>query len=484
MSATDVRTYGNVVGGEVVDGVEGALEDVLAPATEEVIARVPLGTVADVERAVGAAVRAQEAWGDTTPAERATALLELAKLLDEHAQELADLEALNAGKPRAAALEELPLCSDHLRFFAGAARLLEGKAAGEYVTGHTSMVRREPVGVVGQITPWNYPLAMAVWKIGPALAAGNSIVLKPSELTPLTTIRMAELALEVLPEGVLNVVTGHGDPVGAGIVRHPAVRMVSLTGSVGTGQAIARAAADTLARVHLELGGKAPVVVLDDADVDAVVANLRVSAFFNAGQDCTAASRVLASRAIADELAAALAEQAQAVRFSRDEEPDSDDLYIPPINNADQLAKVSGLVDRLPSHARLLTGGSAADGAGYFYTPTVVAGVKQDDEIAKNEIFGPIITVQTFADEAEALELANDTPYGLSSSVFTTDHSRAIRMSRALEFGCVWINTHIPLVAEMPHGGFKESGYGKDLSNYSLEDYTRVKHVMSAVSDA
>jgi betaine-aldehyde dehydrogenase len=350
------------------------------------------------------------------------------------------------------------------------------------MAGHESYVRREPLGVVGAVTPWNYPMMMATWKIGPALAAGNTLVIKPSDTTPASTVRMGELFAEILPAGVLNVVCGDRS-TGAALAAHPIPAMVAITGSTAAGRAVAAAAAKNVARAHLELGGNAPVVVFDDADVAAAAEAIATAGFFNAGQDCTAASRVLASAAIADDLAAALVEQAQGVRFSRDEEPGSDDFFIPPINNTEQLTRINEAMGRLPSHVEVLTGGAQADGPGYFFTPTVLAGVRQDDEIARNETFAPIITVQTFTDEAQALELANDTPYGLASSVFTTDHSRAIRMSRALEFGCVWINTHIPLVAEMPHGGFKESGYGKDLSQYSLEDYTRIKHVMSAVTE-
>ncbi|MBX5440744.1 MAG: aminobutyraldehyde dehydrogenase [Solirubrobacteraceae bacterium] len=476
MSATEQITLGNVVGGETVPSVAGRLEDVIDPATEEVIARVPLGDADDVARAVEAAAKAAPEWGRATPATRAQALLELADRLDAHADELTGLESRNAGKPRAAAAEEIPLCSDHLRFFAGAARVLEGKATGEYLEGYTSSIRREPVGVVGQITPWNYPLAMAVWKIAPALAAGNAIVLKPSELTPLTTIRLAELAADLLPPGTLNVVTGHGDPVGTSIVTHPQVRMVSLTGSVGTGKAIARAAADTLARVHLELGGKAPVVVLDDADVDAVVANLRVSSFFNAGQDCTAACRVIATPKVHDRLLEALVPAAESLRVG---DPSEDGVELGPVISQRQRERVLGFVERAAAAgAEVLTGGRAVGERGFFVAPTVVANPAQDSEIVQQEVFGPVVSVQRAADADQALAWANDSAYGLSASVWTRDVGQALRFTRELDFGCVWVNDHLPFLSEMPHGGFGQSGYGKDLSAYALEEYTRIKHVM------
>ena len=479
-----METFHNIVDGKPVAAADGRTLDIVDPSTGEVYATSPLSGADDVDTAFRSARTAfRGEWGATTPSDRMTALLAIADTVQDHAEELVELEHRDTGKPRGLTLsEEIGPMVDQIRFFAGAARHLQGVAAAQYMAGHESYVRREPLGVVGAVTPWNYPMMMATWKIGPALAAGNTLVIKPSDTTPASTVRMGELFAEILPAGVLNVVCGDRS-TGAALAAHPIPAMVAITGSTAAGRAVAAAAAKNVARAHLELGGNAPVVVFDDADVAAAAEAIATAGFFNAGQDCTAASRVLASAAIADELAAALVEQAQGVRFSRDEEPGSDDFFIPPINNTEQLTRINEAMGRLPSHVDVLTGGAQADGPGYFFTPTVLAGVRQDDEIARNETFAPIITVQTFTDEAQALELANDTPYGLASSVFTTDHSRAIRMSRALEFGCVWINTHIPLVAEMPHGGFKESGYGKDLSQYSLEDYTRIKHVMSAVTE-
>jgi betaine-aldehyde dehydrogenase len=466
----------NFINGEFVDAADGATEEVTNPANGEVIADMPLSGEEDVNRAVGAAKAAFPSWSTTTPSERATAMLKLADLLDEHAEEISDLEAADAGKPRNAFLEdEMPAVSDTLRFFAGAARVPEGQASGEYVSGRTSIIRREPTGVVGQIAPWNYPLMMAAWKIGPALAAGCTIVLKPAETTPISTVKLAEYAAEVLPKGVFNVITGHGQPAGSSLVTHPDVDMVSLTGSPETGKWIAKAAADSLKRVHLELGGKAPVVVFDDVDMSTALETIAGTALYNAGQDCTAATRVLASSKVYDDVVNGLAEEAKGYKLGDTFDPET---TLGPVNSQRQRERVEGFFERKPSHAEIITGGKEPDLPGSFIEPTVIANLEQDDEMIQSEIFGPVMTVQRFDDEAKAIEWANGTRYGLAASVWTRDIGRAHRVANAIRFGTVWINDHITMATEMPHGGFKQSGYGKDMSKYSLEDYTIVKHVM------
>ena len=470
------QVFKNVINGESVPGADGSTYDVIDPTTGEVYGRAPMSTAVDVDRAYAAAAVAFESWGNTTPAQRAAALLKIADAIESRVDELNAVECRDTGKPiQITKDEEMPYASDHFRFFAGAARVLEGRSAGEYMADHTSWIRREPIGVVGQVTPWNYPLLMMIWKIAPALAGGNTIVLKPSDTTPASSTLLAELCQEFLPPGVLNVVCGDRD-TGRALIEHKTPQMVAITGSVRAGMEVAATAATDLKRVHLELGGKAPVIVFDDADVAKAAEGIAGAGLFNAGQDCTAATRVLVGAGIHDEFVAALAGAAEGMPTGM---PDDQNTYYGPLNNQGQFDRVSGMVDRLPDHATLVTGGIRKGDRGYFYEPTVLSGLRQDDEQIQTEIFGPVMTVQKFSDEAEALRWANGVEYGLSSSVWTKDHARALRMSKHLDFGVVWINTHIPFVSEMPHGGFKHSGYGKDLSMYGLEDYTRIKHVMS-----
>jgi betaine-aldehyde dehydrogenase len=479
--ATAIKRSEMFIGGEWYAGSGGGVQEVVNPATGEVIAEVPKGTEEDVDRAVGAARKAfDEVWFETTPAERSQMLLNLAVAIDEHAEEFAHLESTNVGKPlKQAVNDELPVIASDVRFFGGAARILEGKATGEYMKGFTSWIRREPMGVVGSIAPWNYPLWMSIWKVAPALAAGNTVVLKPSEWTPLSALRLAELAADILPPGVLNVVTGDGIPAGAALVKHPGVDMVSLTGDVATGKEVAKAAADSLKRVHLELGGKAPVLVFDDADMETVVEWVKTGAFFNSGQDCTAATRVIAGPKIYEDLLANLVPAVESMKLG---DLDSDETDMGSLVSKEQLDRVRGFVDRAgQGGAKVLTGGAPADRPGFWFQPSVITDVDQDSEIVQREVFGPVVTVQRFADDDQAIEWANGVPYGLASSVFTTNLGRALNASRRLRFGTVWINCHVILVSEMPHGGYRGSGYGKDLSMYSMEEYTNLKHVMAAI---